>query len=55
MVVDYVEHEALMGGVVTLEAVHANENASKLLRLVALSDKVAADAAFARQARRKYV
>jgi hypothetical protein len=55
MVVDYVELEALMGGVITLEMMNANENARKLLGLVAVSEAAAADGMFARQARRKYV
>ena len=42
-------------GVVTLELAQANEASGKLLKLVALSRRIAADAAFARQARRKYV
>ena len=44
-----------IGGVATLELIHTNENARKLLKLVALSESIAADRAFARQARRKYV
>ena len=56
MVADYVEHKASMGGVVvTFEMLNGNENASKLLKLAALSESIAADGAFARQARRKYV
>ena len=56
LVADYVELESSMGGVaLTLETIHANENASKLLKLVGLSEHIAADSAFSRQARRKYV
>ena len=55
MVADFVEFESSMGVVITNELVNANENASKLLALVALSERLAADGAFARQARRKYV
>jgi hypothetical protein len=54
MVADFVEYESSMG-VVTLETICTNENASKLQTLVALSERIAADGAFARQARRKYV
>ena len=53
MVADFVEYES--AGAVTHATVHANENASKLQKLVALSERITADAAFARQARRKYV
>jgi hypothetical protein len=55
MVADFVEFESSIGVVVTLEIVHGNESASKLLKLVALSERLVADSAFARQARRKYV
>ena len=55
MVADFVEFEASLVGVVTLDAMSGNQNASKLLKLVALSERLAADGAFARQARRKYV
>ena len=55
MVADFVEFESSMGVVITNELVNANENASKLLALVALSERLAADGTFARQARRKYV
>jgi hypothetical protein len=55
LVADYVELESSMGVALTLETIHANENASKLLKLVGLSEHIAADSAFSRQARRKYV
>eukprot|EP01046_Picozoa_sp_COSAG06_P052451 COSAG06_NODE_8809_length_2066_cov_1.387900_1_plen_260_part_00 len=55
MVADFVEFEASLLGVVTLDAMSGNQNASKLLKLVALSERLAADGAFARQARRKYL
>ena len=45
----------IVGVLVTLETTFTNENASKLLKLVGLSEGIAADGAFARQARRKYV
>jgi hypothetical protein len=54
MVADYYELKSSMG-VVTLEAMHAYKAASQLSKLVALSEGVVADGAFARQARRKYV
>ena len=54
LVADYLELEATMG-TVTLELAQASEAAGKLLKLVALSERIAADGAFARQARRKYV
>ena len=38
---------------VTAEVVHANAAASKVLKLVLLSEGLAKDAAFVRQARRK--
>ena len=52
---DYLELRSSMGGVVTLDAVHTSASASKLLKLIGLSEGVAADGVFARQARRKYV
>ena len=42
-------------GIVTLEAMQANENTMRLLKLVVLSEGVATDGALARQARRKFV
>ena len=54
LVADYVELESSMGVALTLETIRANENASKLLKLVGLSEHIAADSAFSRQARRKY-
>ena len=53
-VADYVELQSSMG-VVTLEAAHAIRAADKLVKLVALSEHIAADGAFSRQARRKYL
>ena len=55
MVADFIEFEASLVGVATLDAMSADENAGKLRKLIALSEHLAADAAFARQARRKYV
>ena len=55
VVADFVELESTMSMVATLEAIRSNENASKLLKLVGLSERITADGAFARQARRKYV
>jgi hypothetical protein len=54
MVADYLDLKASMG-VVTLEATHASENTMRLLKLVVLSEGVAADGALARHARRKFV
>ena len=51
-VADYVEPSM---GVITLEAAHAIRAADKLVKLVALSEHIAADGAFSRQARRKYL
>ena len=53
-VADYVELQSSMG-VITLEAAHAIRVADKLVKLVALSEHIAADGAFSRQARRKYL
>ena len=63
IVADFVELEAsTMPAMrpITLEAVHTSAGdacapAAKLLKLVALSERLATDAAFARQARRKFV
>ena len=56
MMADYLELKASMGThVVTSEMVYASASASKLLKVVGLSEGVAADGAFARQVRRKYV
>lgn len=55
MIADFIEFKASLVGVVTLDTMSGNENAVKLLKLVMLSEHIAADAAFARQARRKYV
>ena len=54
MVADYLDLKASMG-IVTLEAMQANENTMRLLKLVVLSEGVATDGALARQARRKFV
>ena len=55
-VADFLELRCRMGGaVVTPQAACASEPAARLLRLVALSEGIAADASFARQARRKCV
>ena len=52
---DYLELKAARGRV-TFEYAHASEGAaSRLLKLAGLSEGIAADGAFARQARRKYV
>ena len=51
-VADYVELQSSMG-VITLEA--PMRAADKLVKLVALSEHIAADGAFSRQARRKYL
>jgi len=40
---------------VTGETVHTNHVAAKLLRLVGLSEGIAVDGRFARQARRKFL
>jgi hypothetical protein len=55
IVADYLELKTSIAGVVTLDAIVANESASKLLKLIGLSEGMAADSAFARQARRKYL
>ena len=55
MVADFVEFEASLVGVVVLDGMRRNENATKLLTLISLSERITADSAFARQARRKYV
>lgn len=51
---DYIDFKSSVGGVVTGEMAQGTETARKLLKLVALSEGMAADGAFARQARRKY-
>ena len=56
-IADFVELEAT-AGIVTHEAIQATPGdapAAKLVKLVALSERIVADSAFARQARRKYV
>ena len=55
MLADYLELKSSVGVLITPEAIAANENAAKLVKLVGLSEGVVADAAFARQARRKYI
>jgi hypothetical protein len=59
LVADYLELKSSTG-VVTLDTIraspgHAYAQVGKLLKLVGLSEGVAADGAFVRQARRKYV
>eukprot|EP01050_Picozoa_sp_SAG11_P016782 SAG11_NODE_2332_length_3506_cov_2.301732_1_plen_283_part_00 len=54
MMADYLELKATMG-IVTGEMVNTSASTSKLLKVVGLSEGVAADGAFARQVRRKYV
>lgn len=59
MCVDYFDVKASsMTSIVTLEDVHASDAhvaARKLLKLIVLSEAVAADGAFSRQTRRKFV
>jgi hypothetical protein len=50
---DYLEFKSSVGAV-TAAMVQANRAAWKLLKLVALSEGMASNGAFARQARRKY-
>ena len=52
-IADFLELEASMG-TVTHEVANAVEAARKLLKLVALSERIAADGAFSRQVQRKY-
>ena len=52
-VADYLELKPSIG-IATLETVNASEVASKLLKLISMSEGIATDSAFARQARRKY-
>eukprot|EP01043_Picozoa_sp_COSAG02_P036591 COSAG02_NODE_2690_length_8228_cov_10.450732_4_plen_119_part_00 len=54
VVADFVEYESSLG-IVTLESISANDNTSKLHKLVALSERLVVDGAFVRQIRRKYV
>ena len=51
---DYFELKATYS-VVTAEMLHANADAVKLLKLIVLSEGLGKDAAFARQARRKFM
>lgn len=51
---DYIDFMASVGGVVTTEMACGSQVVTKLLKLVALSEGIARDGAFARQARRKY-
>lgn len=53
MLADYLELKPMIG-TATLEKVNASEVASKLLKLLSLSEGIVADGAFARQARRKF-
>ena len=55
LVADYVELEASLAVAITINAAQLSETVGKLLKLVALSERMAADTAFARQVRRKYV
>jgi hypothetical protein len=53
---DYLELQSSMGGaVVTAETAVSNDVADKLRRIVGLSEGVALDVSFARQAQRKYL
>jgi hypothetical protein len=54
---DYLEYKGSMGVgiVITVEQIRDNENASKLLRLISMSEGIVEDVAFARLLRRKYV
>jgi vacuolar-type H+-ATPase subunit H len=54
MIADVLELEAMLR-TISRDVLHANETAFKLAKLVALSAHIAADAAFARQVRRKFV
>ena len=53
-IADFVELTSLMG-VITREVAHTSAVVGKLIKLVALSGRIAADGAFARQLRRKHV
>ena len=55
IVADFVEHRQSSMGVVTLEAIATNDVVGKMLKLVALSESIVGDGAFARQARRKFL
>ena len=56
MIADFVELESRAAAkLVTLEIVHTNEITSKVLTLVALSERIAVDGTFSRQLRRKYL
>ena len=54
---DYLDLQSSMAGgaVVTAETAYSNDVADKMRRIVGLSEGVALDASFARQARRKYL
>jgi hypothetical protein len=55
-IADYLELRSLMAGsTVTRDTANSSEAVGKLLKLIGLSEGIAADGAFARQARRKYV
>ena len=54
MVADYLDLKASVG-IVSLDVMQASENTERLLKLVVLSEGLGADAALARQARRKFV
>ena len=53
-IADFVELTSLMG-VITREVAHTSAVVGKLIKLVALSGRITADGAFARQVRRKHV
>ena len=55
---DYIEMQTAAGGVLTQEVVYSNPafgEAVKLAKLIGVSEGLASDAGFARQARRKFV
>ena len=52
---DFLEFKSSAGGVVTAVTVRASDAAGRLLKLVALSEGLTTDSAFARQVRRKYI
>ena len=54
---DYLEMQTAAGGVLTPEVAHSSpaSAAARLAKLVGVSEGLASDAAFARQARRKFV
>ena len=54
---DFLEMQAAAGGVLTPEVAHSSpvSAAARMVKLVGVSEGLASDAAFARQARRKFV